>query len=320
MPGITLVLIGAIFLLDNYNIINFHWGNVIYLWPIFLIIGGVNLLLANQPAPWATALKAGVLILGLGILVFAPNHRYFWNNHNGNWNFSDRNYDNDDDDDDNSSSNGVVKVEGSSKFNEPFTAGTAVARLNINGGGVVYNIKDTTGQLFEAETREFTNRYEYNKTMDGSIPVIEFKMKNKNNGHFEWDSDKANTADIKLNTTPEWEIYLKTGASKTDFDLSPYKVKTLEINGGAASYDIKMGMPLASTTVEVSTGVSEVNIRIPEGAACQITRNSGLSSSDFNGFEKKDDNRFETAGFATAKNKMYIHLKGGVSDFNVDRY
>jgi hypothetical protein len=317
MPGVILVLIGAIFLLNNYNVINFHWGNIIYLWPVFLIMGGVNLLLANNHTVWAAVVKVAVVVLAFGLLIFAPerNHIY-WNHHNGNFNFSDH----DSDGDDTASSKGVIKVEGSSKFNEPFTAGTTTARLNINGGASVFDLKDTTSELFSAETKEFVNRYEYVKTMDGNIPVIDFRMKNRKNNSFNFDSDKTNTAYLKLNATPEWEINIKTGASETDFDLSKFKVKSLNINGGAASYDIKMGMPLATTNIEVSTGVSEVHIRIPKGAACQITTQSGLSSNDFDEFDKKEDNRWETPGFATATNKMYIKLKGGVSDFNVNRY
>ncbi|MBK0377688.1 LiaI-LiaF-like domain-containing protein [Mucilaginibacter segetis] len=317
MPGVVLVCIGALFLLDNFDVINFHWGNLIYLWPVFLIMGGVNLLLANNNTAWATIIKVTVVIGGFCILFFAPNHHFFWNNGHGNWNFSNRDYDDDDDDSD---SLGIVKVEGSSKYSEPFTPGTTFARLNINGGASTFKLTDTTNQLFEANTKEFINRYEFVKTMDGTTPVIDFRMRNKKNGHFEWDSDKTNTAYLKLNAIPEWEINLKTGASETDFDLSPFKIRTLNINGGAASYDVKMGQPLATTNIEVSTGVSEVTIRIPQNAACQITTQSGLSSHDFDNFDKKGDNTYETPNFDAAAQKFYIHLKGGVSDFNVTRY
>ena len=70
MPGIILVIIGALFLLNNYNVINFHWSNILHLWPIFLIVGGVNLLLANNKAPWAYMIKIGVVVLGFGLLIF----------------------------------------------------------------------------------------------------------------------------------------------------------------------------------------------------------------------------------------------------------
>ena len=46
IPGLILVLIGAAILLANYGYLHFHWYNIFRLWPIFLVIGGVNLVFA----------------------------------------------------------------------------------------------------------------------------------------------------------------------------------------------------------------------------------------------------------------------------------
>lgn len=145
-------------------------------------------------------------------------------------------------------------------------------------------------------------------------------MKDNKNGHFNWGNNKSNTADLRLNTNPEWEISVETGASKIDFDLSKYKLKSLVLKGGAASFSVKVGQPLASTNVEVSTGVSEVTIEVPQNAACRVQTDSGLSSNSFDGLTKKDDGHYETPGFDAAKNKIFIHMSGGISDFKVRRY
>lgn len=328
IPGLILVSIGAIFLLNNYNIIDFHWSNLWHLWPIFLIMIGVNLVLANNRSVWATALKFGVVILGFVLLVFAHTEDRWFSPFGNHWGFNDRGWskdddddmDDDDDDNDSSDSTGIVKVEGSSTYNEPYNATTTFAKLNISGGGTVYTLKDSTNDLFRANTKEFYNKFEYSHSTEGATPVLNLKMKKQKNSHFEWDSEKTSSADIKLNVKPEWEINVEAGATKLDFDLSPYKLRDLKLSGGAASFDIKLGQPLATTNVEVSTGVSEVEIKVPSNAACRITTDSGLSSSNFDGFAKKGDNTYETAGFDAAKNKFFIHMKGGVSDFKVSRY
>src|ERR1700755_2968458 len=98
IPGLILVMLGALFLLHNYGLIHFHWTNFVYLWPIFIIIGGVNLIFAHNRSPWATALKIGVVVLGFGLLVFGNfEGRHHW------WPaevFSYHSDNNDDDDDD----------------------------------------------------------------------------------------------------------------------------------------------------------------------------------------------------------------------------
>jgi hypothetical protein len=329
IPGIILVMIGSIFLLNNFGYIDFHWSNLIHLWPIFLVIGGVNLVFANNRSAWATTLKIAVVIAGFALLIFGnfsgrygwwwPRHFAYRYHHNNDDNDSSDS-DNNDDDDDNDNGGKMVKVEGNSVFTEPYNTSVRVARLNISGGGATYNLHDTTNQLFNANTKEFFGKYQYEHHQEDSVYVMDFSMKDNKNGHFNWGSDKSNTADLKLNVNPEWEVSVETGASKIDFDLSKYKLRSLVLKGGAASFYAKIGQPLAATNVQVSTGVSEVTIEIPQNAQCRIETDSGLSSTSFDGFTKKDDGHYETAGFASAKNKIYIHMSGGISDFKVKRY
>jgi hypothetical protein len=323
IPGLILVLIGGVFLLHNYGYLHVHWMNFAYLWPIFLVIGGVNLILAHNRSPWATVLKIGVVIGGFALLIFGnfDNRFHFWP---GTYTFNTHD-DNDDDDDDTTSTSksGIVKVEGNSFFNEPFTADARVAQLNISGGGTTYNLSDTTNQLFSANTKEFLGKYEFSHRKDDSIYVLDFNMKQNHQHHFDWGgkNNKSNEATFKLNPNPEWEINVEAGATQLNFDLSKFKIRKLKLEGGAASFEIKMGQPLATTTVEVSTGMADVNISIPKNVACRITTDSGLSSHQFDGFIKKDDDdSYETPGYANAKNKIVISIDGGVSDFKVKRY
>jgi hypothetical protein len=325
VPGMILVMIGAIFLLNNFGYIHFHWSNLFHLWPIFLVIAGVNLVFANNKSAWATILKISVVVAGFAILIFGnfgDRYRWWWPHYTYHYHHDDNNDNGDDNGDDNTDDNSgsITKVEGNSTFTEPYNTTARVARLNISGGGATYNLHDTTNQLFTAYTKEFYGKYEYNHHQEDSVYVMDFSMKDNKNGHFNWGNDKSNTADLKLNLSPEWEINVETGASKIDFDLSKYKLRSLVLKGGAASFTARIGQPLATTNVQVSTGVSEVTIEIPQNAACRIETDSGLSSTSFDGFTKKDDGHYETAGFDAAKNKMYIHMSGGISDFKVHRY
>ena len=313
VPGVILVMLGAAFLLHNYGLISFHWSNFFYLWPIFIVIAGVNLLFAHNKSPLATIIKLAVVIAGFGLVLFGNfnNRNYFWPHIN---------YQSDDDSDEGRHGKDIVKIEGNSYFNETYSPDAHLARLNISGGGTTYNLSDTTNQLFTASTKEFYGKYDFNHSVQDSVYVLDFKMRNNHGNNLGWNNEKSNSATFKLNVNPEWDINVKTGATKLDFDLSKFKVRTLDISGGAASFDVKLGQPLNASNIKISTGVSEVNISVPATAACRIKANSGLSSTDFEGFTKKADDSYETPGFATAKNKFYIKIDGGVSDFKVKRY
>ncbi len=325
IPGLILVLIGAAILLSNFGFLHFHWYNIFHLWPIFLVIGGVNLVLANNRSPWATILKISVVVVGLGLLLFGN----FGDRHNG-WSnipYSFNHFDNDDnnssdddsddDDDSDSTAKGDVKTMSNGVFSEPYEAAIKMARLNVSGGGTTYTLNDTTNQLFTASAKDENGLYTFSHSKDDSVYVVDFKMKKHNGMNFSSDKNYAN---IRLNPNPVWDIHVQAGATKLDFDLSNFKVKNLDIKGGAASFDIKLGAPVSYTTVDISTGVSGVNISIPQNAACSIETDSGLSDNHFEGFNKTADNNYETAGYETAKNKMHIHITGGLSDFKVNRY
>ena len=324
IPGLVLVLIGAAILLSNFGYLHFHWYNIFHLWPIFLVIAGVNLVFAHNKSLWATALKIAVVVIGLGMLLFGNfGNRYnFWPGVNYSYNDDNDNDDHDnsdmnDDDSDSSNNKGDMKAAVNGVFSEDYKPNIKYARLNISGGGTTYNLSDSTHQLFNAVTKDDNGRYTFSHTMDDSVYVLDFKMKNRHGINF--DSDK-NQADIRLNLNPIWDVHVETGATKLDFDLSKFKIRDLNIQGGAASFDIKLGNPLTMTNVDISTGVSGVDIGIPQNAACSIETDSGLSDNHFPGFNKTSDNNYETPGFENAKNKFHIHISGGLSDFKVNRY
>jgi hypothetical protein len=314
IPGLVLVLIGVSILLSNYGYLHFHWINIIHLWPLFLVIGGINLVFANNKSLWATILKIAVIVFGFGFILFADlgNRFNFWPGYH----YSYSNDDNDDNDDD-SDSKGDVKITGNSVFNEPYKADVKFAEFRLSGGGASYTLNDTTNQLFNAVTKNTYGRYDFSHHMDDSVEVIEFHQNHQNGFHM---GNNKNESTIRLNPNPEWKINVETGAASLNFDLSKFKVRELKIHGGAASFKVRMGAPLSMTDVEVETGVSGVDISIPQNAACSIETDSGLSDNHFEGFNKTSDNNYETPGFNAAKNKMHIHISGGLSDFHVRRY
>ena len=319
--GLVLLIIGGLFLLNNFGLIDFHWANLFRLWPVFLVIGGVNLLLANTRAGWATAVKLLVLIAGLGFVLFSNAGR---RNHTGP--FFHYNYkDNDDDDQtDTAFVDGDIKDAKNTKginniYQQAYTPDVKRASLFVSGGAATFILNSTTDSLFKATTHETFSDYFLTMNKTDSVAALVFKMKSHNR-NFQWDSDHKNEARLSLNTIPVWDIELKSGAAEMKFDLTPFKVRKLDISGGATSTQMKLAANMPLTEVSVSTGASEVEINVPKNAACKIDVKSGLSSNDFDGFTKIDGSHYTTPGYENAANKIYIHLKGGISEFKVRRY
>jgi hypothetical protein len=323
IPGMVLVMIGALFLLHNFGY--FNWYNLLHLWPIFLVIGGVNLVFANNKSAWATILKIAVVIAGFALIIFGNfNDRYsrwWWPHYTYRSDNNDNSDDNNDDSDDGDNGGRLVKTHGNSTFNTPYDQTIKIAQLNIAGGATSYQLSDTTNQLFNAVTQETVGNYDLNHHMEDSVYVVDFQMKDSKRGfNFDSDDNHGNKVDMKLNPNPVWNMKLDAGATDVNFDLSKFKVKTIKLNGGAGSFAIKLGQPLSTTDINISTGAASVKFTIPLNAACRITKSSAFSSDDFEGFTKKNDGDYETPGFDAAKNKFYIHFSGAMSGFEVKRY
>lgn len=304
--GLVLVFIGLILLLQNFGVIDFQWMVIWRFWPLILILVGANMLFSREDSKTGAIVS---ILLTVGALAFIgwqgslPDSddqiRWFGQNDRDDENWQNR------------------KVR-SNVYNEDFQPAIQTAVLNISGGATNYILRDSTSSLFNARVNSTYGNYSLVKTSSDSSAILNFKMAGK--GSWNLKERGSNEAIISLNNKPVWEINVETGAGKTDFDLSAFKVRKITFQGGASTMDLKLGAPLSATDVHIETGVSKVRIQIPASAACEIKIDSGLSSSDFEGFDKLDDGTYVTPNYKSATHKMTLNLEGGLSKFEVTRY
>ncbi len=309
--GIVLLFIGGVLLLDNLNLIDFYWRSIWRFWPVFLIIAGINVLFSKTESKLAGGVSIGILVLVLALVFYKgqqkPVNSIWHDDNNKSLEF------NDDEED---------SKESKSSYAKPFIAADSLKKtvLNIYGGGTSFDLKDETDSLIVTEFTKKNSRFTLKQEITDSVNTLIFKANNKN-GKNSWSfNGSGGDVDLFLNTCPTWEINLKVGASAIDFDLTKYKIRTFNFNGGAASLDIKIGDLLPITDVNVKSGVAEVKIAIPETSGCRITTKTGLSSKDFEGFTNLGDGVYQTPNYKTASKKIFIILDGGLSSFEVSKF
>lgn len=307
--GFVLVFIGTLLLLENFEIIHFSWSNVWHFWPIILIAIGINKVLSTSTSKYASPIMVAVTLTALFFLTFKGLSKRNTENE-VNWHI----FDNDEDEEDDMGS----VYSDSTNYVESFDEKYKIAKLDISGGAGTFTLKDTSNELFTAQLNDSVQHFMLRKTETDTTVNLEFSGKNKRN--FSFNSDKMSNAIMKMNAQPLWDINVAMGAGELKFDLSAFKIRNLDLKGGAAAFEIKLGDKSAITKLSAETGVASVNIEIPENSGCYISSSSGLSSKDFNGFDNKGNGVYETSNFAEAKNKIYITLKGGLSSFEVNRY
>lgn len=331
IPGAILILLGGLFLADNFDWFSFNWSSITRLWPLLLILLGGNMLLGKR-SPAATTLTIILLAVAVPLaLVRGVRDKVSDRFENFGDRFDSDNDNNDDNDDEKSSDNNNddndTSVEKNQTFSEPFDAAIKTATLKLSGGIAKFELSSGSNQLLEASSKisgDFSE-YNLNKVISGSNAEINIKPKDGNNGdaNIDFSNDEdfelKNKLDVKLNPNLDWTLDVEFGAGKADLDLSDLKVKKLNLKSGVASTEVKLG-DKSDTEVKVESGVASVEIAVPEAVGCRInTKNEALNIKDFDGFVKNGD-MYETANYAKSTKKINIVFESGISKLKVRRY
>lgn len=291
--GILFILIGGLFLLNNLGVLDVNWGTIWRLWPLILVFWGLSLLLGKQRLPWYVVLL--LILLMVFMLIAAATTEWFHRDFDIAW------------------GSGYKQT-----FEEPFAPRTQHARFCLQSGAGKFYIRDTTSQLVKASTEVSFGKYSLTREQSDNMEYITLDFRGRSRV---WNFGGArNRAEIQLNPIPSWDIIVEVGAAAANFDLSQYKVDELKVDAGASSIKVRLGDRSEETRVKIKTGASSTEIDVPQSVGCEVRLETALSGKRIRGFEKISSNHYQTADFDTAKKKIYIDVKAGVSSVRVYRY
>lgn len=301
--GVFFVSLGALLLLNQFEAINADLGGIVRFWPVLIVLFGVSLLnlpdIAKKIVSGAAGLFLALLIFG--IITFQWCNMCFWDSCESDSNTSDSSFFGD-----TISSPKILTLDPAINS----------ASLEINGGAMSLDIAGTTKELMEFNPIKPLFGVDISKTIVDSncsvrVDVGLHSLKGKNK--------KGQETGIRLNPELPWDIKMDFGASKISADLSEYNIKSLNINCGAASVNIKLGRKADSTYVSIDGGAMSFDLDLPKEAGCSIFAKSFLSSKNFDGFTKKDG-VYYSKNFNKAKKKIFIEINGAMASYNVRWY
>jgi hypothetical protein len=190
------------------------------------------------------------------------------------------------------------------------------ASLSLDAAAGSFIIGPATDNLLDFETKGGKVKYNYSLSKTDTNTRIKIERESVNIGH----KNNKHEVLLKLNEDPSWELNFDAGASTMDFDLSNFKITKLDINGGAASFKIKLGSETKETTVNIDAGASSIEIMVPESSGCDLKISSVLTDRNLKGFEKADHGHYITSNFEESENKIYLNVEAAVSSYSIIRY
>jgi len=298
--GILFIGIGLLVLINNFTNIFMDWATIWKLWPLTIVLIGLSILVKHK---YGKGVIAGLAAIVLALAIFASfktaTHFVSDDFHLDIGDEADNKY-------------------GTTEYTESFDSSLTFATLNFDGGGGSFKISETSNDLIYAMTEGIQNNYTLTRYDNDTSSTVNFKMGKK--AVFRFGNDYKNQVDIKLNSEPVWDMNFDVGAASMDFDLTAFKVKSVDVDMGAAAITIKINDLYPETEVTVDAGASDINILIPKESGCKIITEGALSSKHFSEFKKIDSDNYRTDNFDEAVNKVYINIDCGVSSISVDRY
>lgn len=275
--GVLLVAIGALFVLDNMDLINFSFSALVSLWPLLLVIWGISIL----PVKAAYKTVGGLLIAVFALVYSSSSDKTFW------WedhviNNLDKNihvkFDHDEDEEGDGEETYYTF-----KLNEEADSNIEEARLVMDIAAGKFRIDEaTTEHIIDFDAYSNIGPYTSNMVTNGNIADIHIELEDA----FIKNGTNRNRASVKLNPNIIWDINMNVGAADFRGDFRQFKVKKIDVDGGASSIKIKIGDLQKETQLKLDAGAASIKISIPENAGCKVDSDSFLVDLDLDGFTK----------------------------------
>jgi hypothetical protein len=291
--AVLFITVGLLGLLQNLSFMAWSLGGLWKLWPLVLILIGVSVIFRDKQFRWIFSGSAGLLVGLIGFSMFQRGCDEI-----------DTKWD---------SEGKLVKQ----TLSEGIDTSIARASFSFEGGAGSFIISDTTSSLISAETESTLGSYELTREDSVGMSYLTLAM---NGGNVHWHGNGKNTVHIRLNPNPEWEMQFDVGAAKANFDLSPFKVRKVEFNGGASAVEIKLGDRSDLTDVDIETGVSSIKVLVPSTVDCEVRTDASLSSKEFDGLSKIGPGVWRSQEYGSKTGKVTINVDAGVSSIHIARY
>lgn len=283
--GAVLIVIGIIFLLINLGYISFSiLFGIFDLWPLILIVVGINVLFKNKSIVSFITWTLFFIILVLYGLYYGEISNIGTTGYNTN-------------------------------FKKPIE--TLYGELDLDIGAAKINIESAQSDLLNASLQgsnlDYTDTYKNNK----ETAVFNFKSKNYNKVNL---NNKNNNYSFKLNKDVIWDLDFDLGAVSGVLNFEEIPIRSMDLDFGAGNLDIILGSNYSKSKLKIDSGASNLNILIPENTGIKIKLDTALTKTNIDNLNlSKEGDYYVSSNYEEASTKLDFDIDMGVGkvDFKI---
>ncbi|MHB0884470.1 MAG: LiaI-LiaF-like domain-containing protein [Bacillota bacterium] len=298
--GLLVVAVGVILLLHNLGYISWDlWTAILKLWPLLLILGGLNIIFFGRSyiGLGVLILVAVVIIVGvnLGFGRDADGHTYF--GYGG--------------------SLGGPRFTQVIEKSQPLPAGATRGAVRIEMAAGRLEVGGASTALVEArfDQRNWPESLRPEIVGDGGQVTIRQSSLRSFGGIGGLTNQ---TWTFKLTDQVPLDLTANIGAGDVHLDLSTYKLESLHYNAGAASTTVTLGDRSPRVTVQLRAGAASTTVEVPKDAGVRVTVSTGIGRSNLGtlGYSKQG-RTYTSPNYDTSATRIDIDYSGGVGSFDL---
>lgn len=292
--GLIFVIAGVMWILNELNIVNIPlyliWISVGKMWPLILICIGICIIFRSRIVTFLITLIYVVLIvLGAYALSGAINLPFI--------DRIDYYHDN----------TGTTGSEQHLNLSDKTTSAELILNMGVAEDTQITSTDNNYLIYFNANANAVLNTSDSGNKQVVNINTEKFRLKN---------------SEFYLNKNVAWNITLKSGASEIDMNLQDLNVISIDINSGASDIKGTLSALAKRTDINISSGASDIEFKIPRGSACEVISSSAATSITIDGAKLSGIGKktYRTDNFDNANNVFYFNVSSGASEITISYY
>lgn len=281
---LILVGVGIAFLLGNLGYVPpISVRAVASLWPLILVLVGIEIIFARREPFLALALQVGAIAIGVALVAAQPGGLF-----------------------------ARPASAGSSSVDVARDATTSLT-LRVSGGAGRYEVRGGASSLVEARSTGAEVRVRTTRTVGSTevrvSPDLRFDL-----------FRPLVPAEVIVRAASDvpTSVRVEGGAGEFVVDLSAIQTTEADVEGGAGEFVVVLPHPKGTVAVRIQAGAASVTIRVPDGVEARVTTRGGaLSVSSENPRLEARGGAGETTGYAAATDRVNVSFEGGTASVRV---
>jgi cell wall-active antibiotic response 4TMS protein YvqF len=289
-----LIAAGVFFLLGNLGYLPaFSWRAFVSLWPVLLILFGIELIVARREPLLALGLELLVIVAAVALVAAQPIGLL-----------------------------SPAPALGSTDFSRPRDQARSLS-VRVDGGAGTYRIAGGASDLVDAHSSG--GEIAVNDVRRGDRADIHVQPASMGEP-FHFGGTPPNDVDLKIASDVPTSLRVSGGAGDFALDLTAIKVTDARVETGASRVELTLPTPTGDVPIRVSGGAATITIIVPDGVEAAITTSGGLlstttenprlGSGTTSGVARSPTTQ-QTSGYATAKDRVTVTIQAGASSITI---